>query len=215
MDTGLISSRFLEELELGPTQAIASEVVCAANGDWSGLVKICREYSAYHNMVGAIKDVYSNFLPEDCRPGLERVELAPVGRTFTYRQQYDSAQAPTVNSCNESANASDEDDIWGHIEMPSVGRRNAKGDAIDGDRVVHLMADLRTRLACRMTSGTSACGESFVLGGYDTSGVWSVNDAVVRQLRSNGEWQLTGGDASMACGLCQRMQDRKTTVRWQ
>ncbi len=112
------SSRFLEEMELGPTRAIASEIRRATAGQDHQLPEVCRRWSAFHHIVGRIKDEYLRALPQRLQPRLAAVKLSAAARPFGYRQQYDSPYERSGQRAQEA--------MWGHIDtqwkppMPAV-----------------------------------------------------------------------------------------------
>ena len=114
-----MASRFLEEMELSPTQAVATEMVRAARGDEnSRLAEVCQSLSTFHNIVGTVK-AYANKLPDLFRGRLAQVELSPAERAFAYTQEYgtpsgrSSSQTSSLDGRNQLAS------FWDHI---GVGR---------------------------------------------------------------------------------------------
>ena len=117
------SSRFLEEMELEPTLAVAAEMVRAARGDPKNkLVEVCRRFSGFHRIVGTIKEVYSHFIPYRDRSRLAKVTLSSAERPFTYKQEYSGSfgrAAPPQPKINENAGP-----VWGHIDIGQNRERN-------------------------------------------------------------------------------------------
>ncbi|MCY4438048.1 MAG: ATP-dependent helicase [Chloroflexi bacterium] len=83
------SSRFLEEMELDPTQAVAAELVRAARGDRNNkLTEVCQRFSGYHHIVTPLKTLYLQKLPTWVQEPLQSVKTT-VARVFGYKQEYD------------------------------------------------------------------------------------------------------------------------------
>ena len=115
------SSRFLEEMELVPTQEVAKELVRAAQGDAdSQLAEVCQRLSMFHNIVGTVK-AYAAKLPRLIRSKLVQVELSPAERPFAYKQEYAN---PLDRTAWENGADSDGDPengpIWGHIDITDL-----------------------------------------------------------------------------------------------
>ena len=82
-------SRFLEEWELGPTLSIANELVPAAkHEEGHSLVQKCNRFSAYHKIVGVVKEHYSGYFTGKTRQRLAEVQLADAVRPFRYEGSY-------------------------------------------------------------------------------------------------------------------------------
>ncbi len=88
-ETGATSSRFLEEMELHQTEKIANELLPAVrHEEGHRLAHVCRHLAAYHQIVGTVKARYSDFLTDNVRKELAKVQLTAAERPFTYRQSY-------------------------------------------------------------------------------------------------------------------------------
>lgn len=115
-----MASRFLEEMELPPTQAVASEMVRAARGDESSkLVEVCQSLSAFHNMVGAIQ-AYANKLPELFRGNLAKVELSAAERPFAYKQEYSNPNSRGSSQTNSTGGTNFPATVWDHINFGRI-----------------------------------------------------------------------------------------------
>ena len=118
-------SRFLEELELPETRALASAVVPAARGrpgHDDKLLALCQKLSAFHHMVRHIKDEYAARLPKRLRPRLARVQLSPAARPWRYRQDYASPAGHPSRSA-QARSGPDDQNPWPWIETRSQTRR--------------------------------------------------------------------------------------------
>lgn len=83
------SSRFLEEMELHQTERIANELLPAVrHGEGHRLAHVCRHLAAYHKIVDTVKERYSDFLTENVRNELAKVQLTATERPFAYKQRY-------------------------------------------------------------------------------------------------------------------------------
>ena len=142
------SSRFLEEMELEPTRAIASEIRRAATGQDHQLPEACRRWSAFHHIVGRVKDEYRQALPQWLHSVLATVQLSNAARPFGYRQEYDSPYArssKTARHNRESAQSTQ--DIWGHIDTrwkPRAASRRDDDLAVGGAEVFSSAATDKT-----------------------------------------------------------------------
>lgn len=89
----LKASRFLEELELPVTREVSSAVVLAAGGrseHGAKLLEVCRKRSAFHHIVGLIKQEYFIKFPKRLRPRLSQIPLSAKKRRWQYRGEYNS-----------------------------------------------------------------------------------------------------------------------------
>ena len=112
------SSRFLEELELEPTQAVGTELRRAARGEPNRLVEVCRQFSTYHHIITPVKEIYIRklHLPNLVRR-LARVVLSGAARVFGYQQKYVSPFGHTATMARmEDWNKPDNNgEIWEHM----------------------------------------------------------------------------------------------------
>lgn len=112
-----LASRFLEEMELAPTQAVATEMIRAARGDESSrLVEVCQSLSAFHNIVGTVKS-YANRLPGAIRDRLARVELSSAERPFAYKQEYRTPNNRGASQSGYPDSRGSRVSIWDHIDF--------------------------------------------------------------------------------------------------
>ena len=115
------SSRFLEEMELEPTQAVAAELVRAARGDrGSKLTEVLEQFSGYHHIVTPLKRLYLKKLPKWIQGPLQSVKTT-VARVFGYKQEYDDPIARTrlEPKPKEESPPEEEGEIWEHIDTRS------------------------------------------------------------------------------------------------
>ncbi len=115
------SSRFLEEMELGPTQAVAAELARAARGDRNNkLTEVCRHFSDYHHILTPLKTLYLPKLPTWVHGPLQSVKTG-VARVFGYKQKYDEPVARTKSQPKPNVANPPEDNsaIWEHIDTRS------------------------------------------------------------------------------------------------
>ena len=128
------SSRFLEELELEPTQAVGTELRRAARGERNRLVEVCRQFSTYHHIITPVKEIYIRKLHLPNLVGrLARVVLSGAARVFGYRQKYASPfeRAATVPRSGERDKPDDSGEIWDHMGKGQGRIRNWYEDDID------------------------------------------------------------------------------------
>ncbi len=110
--TAIKSSRFIEEMELEPTRAVAEELLRAARGDSDNkLAEVLQGLPGYHLILSTAKSFYSQFFSSKDKQRLERVKIGSAERPFRYKQAYDSPEKTKTND-GEGGNG-----IWGHIEL--------------------------------------------------------------------------------------------------
>lgn len=110
-----IGSRFLEECEFDPTSEIGGEVVAAANRkDGHELIEKCRQYSAYHKIVGVIKQYYSRHFSNTVQDDLAKVQLSAAERPFEYKRSYSNTEGKRKS---ERKSQKKKGKRWPHIDI--------------------------------------------------------------------------------------------------
>lgn len=107
-------SRFIEELELGPTQEVAAQLNRALAGEPSRLAAVCRRLWDYHGIVRPVKEVYADLLPLEVQEELRAAPLARVERTFRYCRQYDGPKVAAPPAQGQPG-------LWSHLEGMAPG----------------------------------------------------------------------------------------------
>ena len=115
-------SRFIEEMELPQTHAVATELVKAVRGEDADLSKVCQTFNAFHKIVRLVKDEYSRLMPPEVRTSLSAVELSAAERPFLYQQRYESPapHQPTAKPANPT--------LWQHIQLDRTDARHPAQD---------------------------------------------------------------------------------------
>ncbi len=94
-----VASRFLEECEIGPTLEIGKELVAAANClEGHLLIEKCERYSAYHKIVGVVKEKYSDHFCDETKRKLANVHLSRAERPFEYKRRYSNSNQKKKSS---------------------------------------------------------------------------------------------------------------------
>ena len=110
----LLSSRFLEEMELEPTREVAREIVKAASGDNDNRLTEVLEQAAdkgYRKILNGVEGIVDSLGSIGSRAwGFVRKRKRPAERPFQYQQSYDSPKREPKQSDTPSA-------VWPHIDL--------------------------------------------------------------------------------------------------
>ncbi len=117
-DQDRLPSRFIEEMELLQTDAVATELVKAVQGAETLLDQVCQQFHTFHKIIRPIKDEYSRLMPDPLRKLLADITLSDAERPFLYSRRYESpgANQPKAQPMMPS--------LWDHIKLQRPGADN-------------------------------------------------------------------------------------------